>query len=1013
MKRATKYVALAAVASVIAWSIGSTGLAVDRSAVSVPKRLSGMRLINQAAGKPVAKVLLATEGGQAQAVARAVRSLGGSVHRVMTDADFLVASVPSAKLQELERSSQVRAIAVDRVVKLDQNAMKPLSEKAQSVPSANDPALSLKITRGEIRAPQLVSQTGNDGTGTVVAILDTGVDPAHPALLKTTAGETKIIDWQDFTGEGDVETKESRSEAIAGIVSRSGTYRMGTFKESQIPTGEMNSDINRNGRSDDSFGVLVTDSAKAGHYDTVYVDTNANGDFTDEKPLRAYNQSFNVGTFGSTQVKDGVQQGVSFVVTRINPDGSGVNLGYDGGQHGTHVAGITAGNGPLTGVAPGAKVMAIKVLTSGGSGSWSGIVQGMHYAATHGAKVINMSLGGMSDLNDGNDPQSLLIKELSEKTGALFSIAAGNSGPGLNTMGLPGVAGAAITSGAYISTNTWKADYGLNVPQDGLWYFSSAGPRDDGGLKPNIVAPGTANAPIPTWAGQYAVFQGTSMAAPQTSGAIALLMGAAQYQGLKVTPDHLRMALETGARRLPGYGWYEQGHGLIQADVAWKNLRQIVKESNPELVSFGRAKAGTTASGLYAREFTLAPQDSKWALGNRELWKQQLDLSYLPGRGLTVAGPDKVTLPALQRKEVPLRFTVPEAPGVYDALIQARMPGQTSYAAQYLSTVIVPHEFQPAKGNVIRGISGSLGPARYGRHFVRVPAGTAELTVTLTVPNHQGRVRLMAYTPDGMPFGQGTNWAGGPDTPDKQTLTIPNPAPGVWEIDTYASHGAMNYGLAENKYTLDLAARGVYATPDRIALPRAYGQSITRTVSFANYYGEIQAAAAGASFAKPVNERVEVKHGGGEVKFFEVKEGTALVRSAVSQVLDVTAEIGFGLYYNDPQTGSWRPVGTVTGTAINKQVELLNPAPGQYAVEITGKNIPVGKTGMVWSLTRATVGGDSVAVAGRGSSRAFGSRWTVPVTFKVPSGFDAHVGAVVLRDENSGKVLAVVPVDVR
>ncbi|HWI65531.1 MAG TPA: S8 family serine peptidase, partial [Symbiobacteriaceae bacterium] len=529
MKKATKFVVFPAIASVLLWSAGSTVLAVDRSMLTVPKRTQGLALSAAAAGQADAPVLISAQKGQARTVARAVTKLGGTVTTLLTDADFLTARIPAAKLTELERHTAVRALGIDRPVRLDPAAMQPLEEKSQAVPSASDPALSLKITRGEIRAPQFAQATGGtDGTGVTVAILDTGVDPQHPALLTTSTGDAKIIDWQDFTGEGDVETKETRTEPVAGIVSLSGTYRLGTFKETQIPEGEMGSDINRNGKKDDTFAVLVTDAAQKGVYDTVYLDLNGNGNFAEEQPLGAYNKTRTVGLFGSAEVKEGVQQGVNFVVTRINADGSGINLGYDGGQHGTHVAGITAGTGPVTGIAPGAKIMAIKVLTSGGSGGWDGIIKGMEYAASHGAQVINMSLGGLGELNDGNDPQSLLIRDLSEKYGSLFSIAAGNSGPGLNTMGMPGVAGAAITSGAFISSNTYKADYGLNVPQDGLWYFSSAGPRDDGGLKPNIVAPGTANAPIPTWAGQYAVFQGTSMAAPQTSGAAALLVGQAQ-----------------------------------------------------------------------------------------------------------------------------------------------------------------------------------------------------------------------------------------------------------------------------------------------------------------------------------------------------------------------------------------------------------------------------------------------------------------------------------------------------
>jgi subtilisin family serine protease len=471
MKKTTKYVAIPAIASVLVWSVGSSVLAVDRSALDAPKRVGGLALAAQAGGQAQAPVLISAKQGEAKAAARLVAKLGGQVGTILPDSDFLTARVPAAKLTELQASAVVRAVGIDHPVKLDPTAMQPIDGQAPAVPSASDPALSLQITRGEIRAPQFEQATGTNGAGVTIAILDTGVDPGHPALQTTAGGASKLVDWQDFTGEGDVATTSTNPKPVPGIVSLSGTYHMGTFKEAQIPTGEMSSDINRNGKADDTFGVLVTDAHQKGVYDTVYVDTNSNGDFVDEKPMGAFVSTHDVGIFGSAEVKDDKQQGVNFVVTRVEADGSAINLGYDGGEHGTHVAGITAGTGPFTGIAPGAQIMAIKVLGSGGSGSWDGIIKGMDYAASHGAKVVNMSLGGQADLNDGNDPQSLLVKDLADKYGVLFSIAAGNAGPGINTIGLPGVAGAAITSGAFISSNTYKADYGLNVPQDGLWYL--------------------------------------------------------------------------------------------------------------------------------------------------------------------------------------------------------------------------------------------------------------------------------------------------------------------------------------------------------------------------------------------------------------------------------------------------------------------------------------------------------------------------------------------------------------
>ena len=79
-------------------------------------------------------------------------------------------------------------------------------------------------------------------------------------------------------------------------------------------------------------------------------------------------------------------------------------------------------------------------------------------------------------------------------------ISAGNSGPGLNTIGDPSVATKVMSVGAYVHKDTWLNNYGaVATKTDGMFVFSSRGPREDGGFKPNISAPGSAVSSIPAW----------------------------------------------------------------------------------------------------------------------------------------------------------------------------------------------------------------------------------------------------------------------------------------------------------------------------------------------------------------------------------------------------------------------------------------------------------------------------------------------------------------------------------
>ncbi len=980
--------------TMIGTGVGRSALAVGTvPAVKSVRSLSERAAAAQTGPRPL--VMLAVRPGQAQTVARLVRKLGGQVERLLPDVNFLFARVPARAVDTLEQADAVIALAVDRPVKLDHGEMaRPAEVKsAQPAPVNPDPAASMQITATDIQADKLATATGNDGRGVTVAILDTGVDPGHPDLLQTSDGQVKIVDWQDFTGEGDIQTGET-APAPEGILSKGGEVRLGALNEQQIPPGEMNSDLNRNGKNDDKFPVLLTDPVTAGVFDTAYIDTNQNGRFDDDKPLHTYQVTHEVGVFGSTDKKEGVQQGVNFVVTRINADGSGLNVGYDGGLHGTHVAGIVAANGAARGMAPGARIMAIKVLNSGGSGSWAGILQGMHYAAANGAKVINMSLGGMSARNDGKDPESLLVGELTAKFGSLFSIAAGNSGPGLNTVGLPGVAADALTAGAYISPATWRNDYGLTVPEEGLWYFSSQGPRDDGVLKPNLVAPGSARSPVPGFAGYYQVFQGTSMATPHASGAAALLMGAAGNAGLQVGPNHLKAALQQSARRLNGYGWAEQGHGLIQLTAAWQRLQRLA----------GEADAPVAARGAFERTGATMPVHYL-NIYNRGYAPLRLDLDYRSGSGgLQATGPRQVAVGWGGSVRLPVTTTGADRPGYYDALVTARGAGRQAAAVEYLVAQIVPHTFDPDQGNVIKGISGKVKTAKYDRQFIQVPPGTAQVVVRLSAPELKGRVRLVSYDPDGMP-GPQSGYAGAPSGPEMVEMVLDKPRAGVWELDVYASHGGMLYDLADNRYSMEVQARGVYPTPLSLQMPPlAFGGTYKRQVSFHNLLGDLKAGAVGMGFARAEQNRLEVEQGGYKNLTFDVAPDTALLDVHVGQAADKKADLDVNLYYNHPQLG-WLPV------AAGKQMRVPAPEPGQYTLEVTGLQVPSGRTTVTAELTRVSAGSD-IRVQDKVQSRPNGSRWTVPVSIRVPARVGKYLGAVAVKDDE-GKIVQVVPVEVR
>ncbi|MFE2543040.1 S8 family serine peptidase [Actinacidiphila glaucinigra] len=239
----------------------------------------------------------------------------------------------------------------------------------------------------------------------------------------------------------------------------------------------------------------------------------------------------------------------------------------DRNGHGTHVASTVAGTGAASGgtekgVAPGASLHIGKVLDDFGSGQDSWILAGMEWAARdQHAKVVSMSLGG--DPTNGTDPLSEAVNRLSEETGALFVIAAGNSGPAPYTVGAPGAADAALTVGAV---------QGPGKGVDQLAPFSSRGPRvGDNAVKPDLTGPGVdvlaaRSQYAPEGEGAYQTMSGTSMATPHVAGAAALL--AAKHPDW--TGQQLKEALISTTASTQRFSPFEAGSGRVDVAAAVK-----------------------------------------------------------------------------------------------------------------------------------------------------------------------------------------------------------------------------------------------------------------------------------------------------------------------------------------------------------------------------------------------------------------------------------------------------------
>ena len=207
----------------------------------------------------------------------------------------------------------------------------------------------------------------------------------------------------------------------------------------------------------------------------------------------------------------------------------GTRSAKDDNGHGTHVAGTIAALDNtigVVGVAPQAKLFAVKVLNKNGSGTWSGVICGIDWVAANATalniKVANMSLGGggSSDDNCGNTNNDALHKAIckARDKGVTFVVAAGNSNTNANTSVPAAYNDTVITVSALADSDGTAGGTG---PTTGYGADDTFATFSNYGSVVDIGAPGVKI--YSTWkGGTYNTISGTSMATPHVAGAAAL-----------------------------------------------------------------------------------------------------------------------------------------------------------------------------------------------------------------------------------------------------------------------------------------------------------------------------------------------------------------------------------------------------------------------------------------------------------------------------------------------------------
>jgi serine protease AprX len=273
---------------------------------------------------------------------------------------------------------------------------------------------------------------------------------------------------------------------------------------------------------------------------------------------------------------------------------------YDDYGHGTHVAGIIAGNGfdsggARSGIAPGARLIVLKALDGTGCGRISDIIAALGYVLDRrealNIRVVNLSVATGVYESYNVDPLTLAAQRV-VRAGIVVVAAAGNYGrdpQGQIQYGgvtAPGNAPWVLTVGASSHMGT------PDRTDDSMALFSSRGPTAiDRGAKPDVVAPGVGieslsnpdsafystrspyllNGTVPTSYLPYLSLSGTSMATPVVSGTVALMLQA----NPALRPSEVKAIIESTAEFYPAYDRLTQGSGFLNAKAAVEMARRF------------------------------------------------------------------------------------------------------------------------------------------------------------------------------------------------------------------------------------------------------------------------------------------------------------------------------------------------------------------------------------------------------------------------------------------------------
>jgi Subtilase family/Bacterial pre-peptidase C-terminal domain len=1003
-----------------------------------------------AKGQRQVRLLIASAPGRNQNVAGFVKGLGGSVEYQADEVDYLRVKVLIEAAEKIAAFSSVQAIAVAGAALYtwpEMHAEGPASFRQASTelrktpmsPRPDTPTENPYLATQDIGAPQFIAKHPTfDGRGVTVGIVelmpDFLISELQTAKGLDGSGQRKIVGVADMLETEDdatttlsPSTVETHAVHIAGgqftdgglvySAPGDGNRRFGFFNffESQYvrkiaEEGKWKDLSLYQGADGKPRPVAVLWDEASGR---VWVDTNQNHDFRDEKALRDYNSGGEVGVFGKDDPATPWRESLGFIILadarqhRIR-----IELGASGHTTGTATAAVGKGlfGTRINGTAPEARLFPVIGLER----QYALIEGTLLLMRNPDVDVLWTAIGFVQNLSEAESTLALIWSRITTHYKKLIFAGAGNLGAGSNTIGEPSASNL-INVGGYIAKDTWWSNLGMEATRnDYVPNLPSRGPAANGAFKPDLLAPMFQILPNGMYFPQqmspggyklplgYRLGLGTSATAPMAAGAAALLISAAKQSGVKYDAERLSWAMKASARYLDGWAAHEQGAGLINIEAAWELLKRA-----PELATitsrgsvssfYGRyLQRPNEGPGIYEREGWRVGQSGERVItftrANGGTASRRYLLSWQGNDGTFATSSTTVKLAINQEVSLPVRIH-PQISGIHSATLSLAEESTGLVAYRVMTTVVAAEDLGEANRFRLEH-EAVVEPLTYTSWFIRVPEGASELK--LESPNVTGGVTIKAVPPWGVIATLSAQSEGAWET------AIEKPVPGVWEIVVEQKNWELlrddkgniqrmgGVGVLQTRMepqstvSIHLAASVIGIENAASASAKGLapnGPASNNQITFLNRYGELKGSESRAALGAMRAESVTLT--AGELaarREIEVAPNTGSLQVSVSRASDRGADADLYLYDCTDEKRGCEFRKSSAGAGSDETITIDNPAAGKWVVVIDSYDLPNGKATLEYKEVMTNTRFGTAAVTATPATLAPAQQWKVGVT---------------------------------